>query len=326
MRLRMAGYEEFYLNKTILITGGAGAIGHNLVNALLPIVKKIVIIDDLSSGFADNVPNDKKIHFLNGSVLDNTMLGSAFLYPIDIVFHLAANFANQNSVDHPQKDLLVNSLGTLKLLEKCTEKRISKFIYSSSSCIYGNMESRIDESRVNSKLDTPYAISKLSGEYYSFFFYHHYKLPVTILRYFNSYGEGEHPGKYRNVVPNFFKLALEKNPLPITGTGNETRDFTYVGDTVRGTLLIAASKASDGKVFNIGSGRETKIIDIANQINMITGNDKGVVYKDARSWDSVKKRCANITKAKELGYNPSTSLSDGLVKTYAWIKNKVKHE
>ena len=316
---------EYYKNKTILITGGAGAIGKNIVEYLLPIAKKIIIIDDLSSGRIENVPESNKIVFIPESMLKEGVLDKGFLEKPEIVFHLAANFANQNSIDYPQKDLLVNILGTLNCLEKSKEYKIEKFVYISSSCVYGNFEGVLEEHNHSDSLDTPYAISKLSGEYYTKLFNKLYNLPIVILRYFNAYGEGEMPGKYRNVIPNFFKLAMEKKTLKIFGTGNETRDFTYVKDTVCGTLLAASNENAIGEIINIGQGEETKIIDLANKINKITGNDDNIEFVPQRNWDSIKHRRSSTKKAEKiLGFKPKTNLIDGLNKTYVWLKKELK--
>jgi nucleoside-diphosphate-sugar epimerase len=173
-------------------------------------------------------------------------------------------------------------------------------------------------------LDTPYQINKLVGELYCNYFNDYYKLPVAIARYFNVYGPGEVPGKYRNVIPNFIWWAMHKKPLPITGTGEETRDFSYVEDIVDGTLKIGVIKEAVGEAINLASGNETRVVDLANWINELTGNKNGVVFKSKREWDNVTKRRASIEKARKiLGYNPNTSIKDGLKKTYEWfLKNK----
>jgi nucleoside-diphosphate-sugar epimerase len=171
-------------------------------------------------------------------------------------------------------------------------------------------------------LDTPYQIHKLLGEFYCNYFYDYYKLPVAIARYFNVYGPGEVPGKYRNVVPNFMWWALHKQPLPIEGTGEETRDFTYIGDIVDGTLRLGALEEAVGETFNLASNTETKIIDLAKLINEITGNEAGITFKPRRIWDRSTRRRASIEKAmKKLGYKPHTDLRRGLQLVYKWFKD-----
>ena len=310
--------------ETILITGGAGAIGGNLIKALLNKALKIIVIDDMDSGYEYLVPNDPKIVFIKKSILDESALSEAFENNIDVVFHLAANFANQNSIDNPEKDLLVNGMGTLKVLEKAKKNKVNKFIFASSSCVYGNIQGEISENTTDFKLDTPYAITKLLGEKYVNFFYEYHKLNTSILRIFNSFGPGENPGKYRNVIPNFFAKAMKNESLFMTGTGQETRDFNWVENTIQGFLLAAEKKESIGETFNIGSGQETKIIDIAERINSITGNRSKIEFKDRRDWDGVISRKANISKARKiLGYNPKIDLEKHLKLTYKWLKENI---
>jgi nucleoside-diphosphate-sugar epimerase len=173
---------------------------------------------------------------------------------------------------------------------------------------------------VSLHLDTPYQIHKLLGELYCNYFHNYYGLPVAIARYFNVYGPGEVPGKYRNVIPNFIWWALHKKPLPITGTGEETRDFTFVEDIVEGTLRIGVVREAVGEAINLASETETRVIDLANWIDELTGNESEVVFRPKRDWDKVVKRKASIEKAaKILGYQPKTEIKTGLKKTYKWI-------
>ncbi|MEM4169415.1 MAG: NAD-dependent epimerase/dehydratase family protein, partial [Thermoproteota archaeon] len=178
----------------------------------------------------------------------------------------------------------------------------------------------LKEDFVSLHLDTPYQIHKLLGELYCNYFHNYYGLPVAIARYFNVYGPGEVPGRYRNVIPNFIWWALHKKPLPITGTGEETRDFTYVDDIVDGTLRMGVADGALGEAVNLASETETRVIDLANWINELTGNDAGVVFKPRRDWDKVVRRRASIGKARKiLGYEPKVDIRTGLRRTYDWI-------
>ena len=313
-----------YTGKKILITGGAGCIGSNLTKALLKAdPEKIIIIDDLSAGHEWLIPKDSRIVFIKGSILNEEKMKRAFSFKPQYVFHLAAHFANQNSVDHPETDLLVNALGTLKTLEYANLVEVERFIYASSGCsVYGSKAPLpLREDFVSLHLDTPYQINKLVGELYCNYFNDYYKLPVAIARYFNVYGPGEVPGRYRNVIPNFMWWAMHGRPLPITGTGNETRDFTFIDDIVDGTLRMGVIKEAIGEAINLASGIETKIIDLARIINEITGNKAGVIFKPRRSWDKAVRRRASIEKAGEiLGYKPKTNIRIGLRKVHEWFK------
>lgn len=312
-------------NKTILVTGGAGAVGSNLLRALVAYNCKIIVIDDLSSGYIDNIPKSKKIKFIKGSITEDDVLEKAFSEKINVVFHLAAFFANQNSVDHPDKDLEVNGYGTLKLLQYASKANIDRFVYTSSSCVYGDVQTAASESKNNYHLDTPYAITKLLGEYYSKYFYENHNVPITILRLFNSYGPGERPGRYRNVIPNFMWRAMHNRPLIITGTGDETRDFNYVGNAVQALLLSATKPEAVGETFNVGSGKETKIKDLTKSIGKAIGRKVSIEYQSRRTWDTVLRRKANIDKTQKiLGYKPDNSnFENKLNEVYAWMKTIV---
>ncbi len=262
--------------------------------------------------------------FIEGSVLDDEILKRVFSIKLDFVFHLAAHFANQNSVDNPETDLEVNGLGTLKLLQYSHLAKVSKFVFASSGCsVYGSQAPLpLKEDYVSLHLDTPYQITKLLGELYCNFFHNYYGLPVVIARYFNVYGPGEIPGSYRNVIPNFMWWALHKMPLPITGTGEETRDFTFVDDIVDGTLCLGIVPEAVGNAFNLASETETKVIDIANMVNEITGNPEGVKLVARRDWDKITRRRASIEKArKALGYSPKMKVKDGITEVHLWIKS-----
>jgi UDP-glucose 4-epimerase len=320
-----------YTNRRILITGGAGCIGSNLTKALLKAdPNKIIVLDDLSAAYEWNIPKDKRVLFIKGSILDETTMKRAFRFKPNCVFHLAAHFANQNSVDHPEADLLVNGLGTLRTLAHSNLSGVERFVFASSGCsVYGNNAPLpLKEDYVSLHLDTPYQMNKVVGELYCNYFHNYYKLPVAIARFFNVYGPGEAPGKYRNVIPNFIWWALHEKPLPITGTGEETRDFTYVEDVVDGALRMGVLKEAVGEAVNLASETETRVIDLANWILELTGNKAKIVYGVKRDWDSVVKRRASIEKARRiLGYEPKVDMRTGLKNTYNWIlENKAEIE
>lgn len=318
---------QHYAKKVVLVTGGAGCIGSNLVKTLVKAdAEKVIVLDDFSSSPRWNIPKNSNVTLVNGSILCDETLKRAFSERPQYVFHLAAHFANQNSVDQPETDLMVNGLGTLRMLQYSHLATVEKFVFASSGCsVYGSQAPLpLKEEFVSLHLDTPYQIHKLLGELYSNYFYNYYELPVAIARYFNVYGPGEVPGKYRNVIPNFIWWALHKKPLPITGTGEETRDFTFVEDIVEGTLRMGAVPEAVGEAINLASEKETKVIDLASLINELTKNEAGVALKPRRDWDRVVKRRASVQKAsKLLGYKPKTRINEGLDNTLSWImKNR----
>jgi len=314
---------EAFNEKTVLVTGGAGAIGSNLVKTLSNLeTKKIIIIDDLSSSYEWNIPASPKVAFIKGSILDDEKLRWAFKEKPQIVYHLAGHFANQNSVDNPETDLMVNGMGTLKVLEHAHLVGVERFIYSSSGCgIYGaDSKMPFEEHDVSMKLYTPYQVTKMLGELYTNYYHNLYDLQIVNARFFNMYGPGEVPGKYRNVIPNFFYWSLNKQPLPITGTGDETRDFTYVGDLVNGLLAMAYTEDAVGEAINLGTGKEIRIRDLAEWINELTRNDAGIFFRERRDWDKKPRLLASIEKAKRiLGYEPQMDFKEGLKHVYAWF-------
>jgi len=324
-------YLNKYKGKNILITGGAGCIGSNLTKALIQAeAAKIIILDDLSAAEKWNIPVAPNVVFIQGSILDEEVLKRAFSERLDFVFHLAAHFANQNSVDNPETDLMVNGLGIQKVLQYSHLTKVGKFIFASSGCsVYGSQAPLpLKEDFVSLHLDTPYQITKLLGELYCNFFYNHYGLPIAIARYFNVYGPGEIPGAYRNVIPNFIYWALHQQKLPITGTGEETRDFAFVDDIIDGTLRLGVIPKAVGDAFNLASDTETKVIDIANMVNEITSNRNGVEFVARRDWDKIIRRRASIEKARMvLGYEPRMEMKEGIKRTYDWImENRDKIE
>jgi len=316
-------FKEYYRGKVVLVTGGAGAIGSNLSRALAELGAKVIILDDLSSSEIWNIPSLPGVLFVEGDILDEVKLKRVFFERPQIVFHLAAFFANQNSVDHPERDLLVNGMGTLRLLEYSLLAGVNRFVYASSGCsIYGS-ESPLPlrEEFMSMHLSTPYQITKMLGELYCNFFLNHYGLKVVKPRFFNSYGPGEVPGQYRNVIPNFIYWAMKGLPLPITGTGEETRDFTYVGDIVDGLLRAGVMESAVGQEFNLASGKETRILDLAHMINEAIGNKAGISFAQRRKWDTKNRLLASIDRARQLiGYEPKVTFEEGIKHTIQWFR------
>src|SRR5512135_1506674 len=277
----MSDYLASYKGRRVLVTGGAGAIGSRLVRSLCDAgAAMVIVLDNLVSSYRWNLPSASNLMFVEGDILDEVKLKRVFFEEPEIVFHLAAFFANQNSIDHPEHDLMTNGMGTLRLLEYSQLTKVRRFVYASSGCsIYGSSAPLpLREEFMSMNLTTPYQITKMLGELYCNFFHNNYELPVVKTRFFNSYGPGEVPGQYRNVIPNFIYWALQGRGLPITGTGEETRDFTYVEDIVDGLLRAGALESAVGREFNLASGAETRIIDLAEMINRATGNQAGIKF------------------------------------------------
>jgi nucleoside-diphosphate-sugar epimerase len=310
-------------NKRILVTGGAGAIGTNLVCRLLDEQpERIVVLDNESSGSFRHMPKDERIVRMKADIRDDEKLESLFrAHTPEIVFHLAAQFANQNSVEHPVVDLETNTVGTLKLLKQCVQHNTERVLYTSSSCVYGHSDAVLDDDLPPIAFDTPYAISKGMAELYCSYFREHSKLSVVQARLFNCFGPYEFPGRYRNVIPNFIALALQGKPLPITGTGTERRTFTYVGDVVNVFCELIHNDSTVGGTYNVASTNDIEINRLAELINTLASNAAGVTYFPQREWDKTTVRLAKLDKlASVVRDMPSTTLEDGLKTTIAWAK------
>jgi UDP-glucose 4-epimerase len=309
-------------NEKVLITGGFGAIGTNLISTLLINNCEIKVIDNLSSGII-NYNNNIDYTFLD--ITNYEKVNSYFEnYKPDYIFHLAAHFANQNSVDHPISDTNTNVLGLINLLEiQKNNKNLKKFIYASSSCVYGNSINMIEDQDI-SPFETPYAINKYIGELYTKYYSNIHSIPIVSVRIFNTFGPGEMPGKYRNVIPNFIEKALNCEDIIITGSGEETRDFTYVADTVDLFIKAASSEFKTAEIFNGGTGETKSIKNLAETIIKLTSSSSNIQFQPKRNWDHVVNRCSNIEKSQKLlNYLPVSNFEDGLLKTINWIREKM---
>lgn len=311
-------------NAKVLVTGGAGAIGLNLIERLIKAgAGPIMVIDNLSSGYENYLPDDERITFIKADIgeIDSYRREMEEFKP-HYVFHLAAHFANQNSVDHPFKDVQANIIGTMNLLEISKENdKLKKFVYTSSSCVYGNSAIMTEADYIYPH-ETPYAINKYTAELYVKYYASMYSIPAVSIRVFNTYGPYEPHGAYRNVIPNFIVRAIKGEPLYITGDGTETRDFTFVGNTAQLLTLAAQCEISDGDIFNGGTGEQTEIRTLAELIIEFTGSASEIVFKERRNWDAVKHRCSDISKSeKVLNYHPEMSFREGLKRTVDWYVN-----
>ena len=320
----MEEYLSYYKDKKVLVTGGAGAIGSNLVKKLVELDTFVIVLDNLSSGYKWNLPqNAGNMLFIEGDMAEDIDLKRVFNEEPDLIFHLAAFFANQNSVDYPEKDLRTNGLGILKLLEYCRiYGSIERFVYASSGCSIYPVDAVMPytEDMTNLYMATPYQITKMLGELYCNYFWKIHGVPVAKARFFNNFGPGEVPGQYRNVIPNFIFWAKQGIQLPITGTGQESRDFTYVDDLVDGVLRMGYFENAIGEEMNLATNRDVKVIELANLINQITGNEAGIRYLPRRNWDTKDRMVASYDKANKLiGFTPNKNFKECLIHTIEWF-------
>lgn len=309
-----------FTGKTVLVTGGAGFIGSNVVERIVRAGGKVIVLDDLFTGDLKNIDSDVPYEFVEGSVEDYEMVRN-LMARCEYVAHLAARNIII-STKNPMEDYRVNIGGTLNILMAARETKPTGIVYSSSASIYGNpriLPISEDESPLTF---SPYSVSKLAGENYCYSFYETYFVPVTVVRYSNIYGRKQNPSNpYCGVISKFIRSINAGVPPQIHGDGHQTRDFTYVDDAVEGTLMALLSPRADGMIFNIGSGTETSILDIVDNLLELLGSDIGSEHIDRRDIDNIRRRVLNIERARtRLRWQPQITLREGLRRTVEWYK------
>jgi nucleoside-diphosphate-sugar epimerase len=323
-------------DKRILVVGGAGFVGSNLCRRVLEgRPARLIIVDNLLSAEVSNVPYGKAVEFIYGSITNDRLL-AALPDALDYVFHLATYHGNQSSMHDPLADHENNTLTTLKLLERLKVTRdIKKVVYASAGCTvahktFSSAEATRETDPVSLYLDSPYQISKIIGELYGNYYFARHHVPFVKARFQNVYGPGEILGAgrwrgtpatvWRNVTPTFVWKALNREALPVENGGVATRDFIYVDDICRG-LIACATKGKVGEVYNLASGRETTVRELAELVNEIAGNSTPIALMPARDWDRSGKRFGDPGKAREqLGFVAQTDLRDGLERTIEWTR------
>jgi nucleoside-diphosphate-sugar epimerase len=328
-----------FADTNVLVVGGAGFVGSNLVRMLLAEgVRRVLVVDNLLSSERENLPDDSRVELVARSITDDAVL-AGLEDVFDYVFHLATYHGNQSSIANPLADHENNTLTTLKLFERLhTFKNLKKVVYSSAGCTVA--EKTFDEAHATKEdapvglyLDSPYQISKIVGEFYSNYYFRQYGLPVVKARFQNVYGPGEVLGAgewrgtpatvWRNVTPSFIYRALKGMPLVVENGGVATRDFIYVDDICRG-LMLCAVLGVPGEVYNLASGDETSILGLASLVNEIAGNSISVEIGEKRWWDRSGKRFGCTDKSRtELGFAATVSLRDGLERTVAWTRENM---
>ena len=295
----------------VLITGGAGFIGSHLAS-FLRAQAEVRVLDNLRGADRGRLKR-QSLDFIEASVLDTAALRAA-MAEVDIVFHLAAMISVKESVENPRECLEINALGTLNVLRAAADAHVRKLVFASSAAVYGDNPPVPTAETVAPQPRSPYAITKLDGEYYCEMFAREGWLDTASLRFFNVFGPGQDPaGPYAAAVPSFMQRALCGEPLTVFGDGEQSRDFIYVKDAVS-ALAFSAENAPVKGVFNCGYGCATKINELVDRVLAATNSQSPVVYLPARPGD-VRHSCASTEKLRDLGWLPMSSLDDGLRET-----------
>lgn len=306
----------------VLVTGGAGFIGSHLVDHLVELGAQVTVLDDLSSGMVENLALEKgrPVRFVHGSILDQPALEDA-IDGAKVVFHLAAIASVQASVEKPLVTHEVGTTGTVKVLDVCVKAGVKRLVFAGSSSAYGRPDTEIQTETTPLEPLSPYAASKLAGEMYCKAFAQSYPLEAVILRFFNVFGPRQRPDSpYSGVIALFAKALIQGKTPVIFGDGKQTRDFVYVTDVVKCLVQAAIQPEISGQVFHVGTGRGTDLWQLIHFLNQSLNTNIQPAKGPARPGD-VKHSCANIEKTtKFLGWNPETSLEEGLERTMAWMK------
>jgi UDP-glucose 4-epimerase len=301
--------------RKVVVTGGAGFIGSHLAEELTKRGYNVIIVDDLSTGKMENIAflsARKNVQFTRGTITDLTLLSKLF-QDADYVFHQAAIPSVPRSIENPLAAHEVNITGTLNVLLTARDSGVKKVVYASSSSVYGDTPTLPKREDMPPNPQSPYAVTKLAGEYYCQVFHQVYGLPTVCLRYFNIYGPRQAPdSQYAAAIPRFIKRVCQGESPFIFGDGEQTRDFTFIKDAVAANILAAESDATG--IFNIGKGERVSINKLAELIVRLIGNNVKPAHKEPRPGD-IKHSLADISKARNFGYNPEYGLEKGLKKT-----------
>ncbi len=312
--------------KTVLVTGGAGFIGSHLIDRLLSYGARVICFDDLSTGrqeYIDSKKDDRNFIFIKGDANEMKDIKKAFSHgPVDYVFHYAALVGVQRTIEEPLK-VLKDIDGIKHILELALQHKIKKIAYASSSEIYGNQEKMpLHEENSYYDIKMPYALVKSAGEN---FFRSHWELsgvPVVIYRFFNAYGPRQASSMYGFVTGVFISQVLQNIPPTIFYDGKQTRDFMYIDDNIEASIQGLLNDKTTGETINLGTGRETTILELANKIIKISGKKLKPSLLNKRNLIEIKRRVADTAKMKKIiGYRPRVSLEDGLRRTYDWYAN-----
>lgn len=301
--------------KKAFVTGGAGFIGSHLCEALLALDYEVHIIDNLSSGYQKHIPESAILHPFD--ICSAEALTIILKEKPEILFHLAAQADVSRSLKNPRHDAEVNIAGTINMLEACRRAGVSKFIFSSTSAVYGNLKKEMISVEDQTLPISYYGLSKLAAENYIRIYRELYQLPATILRYGNVYGPRQTPKGEGGVVAVFLERLKNKQPLFIHGDGRQTRDFVYVKDVVKANL--AAVCKGDGQTLHVSTGKPTAIREVAAILQSLYDGEIDILYSESRPGD-IKHSCLRNEQTKEsLNWSPDVDMAAGLKAAYEAI-------
>jgi UDP-N-acetylglucosamine/UDP-N-acetyl-alpha-D-glucosaminouronate 4-epimerase len=302
-----------------LVTGGAGFIGSHLVNLLLESGAQVTVLDDLSTGFHEQV--NEGASFIEGDVADREVVNRA-VAGCNVVFHLAAHRAVLRSVEHPLETDRANVAGTLTILVASRDAGVRRIVFASSSSVYGGAEQLPTPETAPLTPRSPYAVSKLAGEHYCRVFWELFGLETVALRYFNVYGPRQRPNsRYAAVIPIFVHAIRSGRPAEIHGDGRQTRDFTFVEDAVRATILAALAPAERcaGKAYNLAGGHPYSLLELLALLEKVIGIDAKLEHTAPRPGDVRDTQADVRAAAADVGYRPEVGFEEGLRRTAAWF-------
>ncbi len=305
-----------------LVTGGAGFIGSNLVRRLVQDGKSVRVFDNFSTGRRTNLAGlENKIELREGDLRDAAAVRDA-VRDVKFVIHFGALPSVQRSVEDPLTSNEVNVTGTLNLLIAARDAKVQRFVFSSSSSVYGDTPTLPKREDMTPQPLSPYALSKLTGEHYCRIFHRLYGLPTFALRYFNVFGPRQNPkSQYAAVIPLFINSLLRGEPCTINGDGGQTRDFTFVEDVVAANLCCCRAPASaTGAVCNVAWGNRTSLLELVAMLQKIIGVSVPSIHHPARAGDVRDSQADSTLARKLLGWSPAVSFEEGLRRTIAWFR------
>ncbi len=308
--------------KQALVTGGAGFIGSHLVDALLENGCRVVVLDDLSTGYRDNLAHvEDQIAFYEGDIQDPELLETSTT-GCDVVFHQAAVVSVPKTIEHPVTSAMTNDIGTLRVLETARKCGIETVVLASSCAVYGDDPVLPKKEDMVLKPQSPYAVQKLTGECYARLYRRLYGVDTVCLRYFNVFGPRQDASSpYSGVISIFMSRALAGEAPMIFGDGNQFRDFVFVEDVVAANLLAAGGGRQPGGVYNVGTGHSVSINRLWEEICRISGVDIRPVYAQKRPGD-INESVSDIQKiSADLGFKPETPFDSGIEKTFNWYRS-----